>query len=67
MSKQEEELEHLSKLFKLKKALEAMIPEIANEDKGDRTRVELRDHLNYMDELDATINKLKSKYEDSDE
>ena len=67
MSKQEDELKNLSKLFKLKKALEAMIPEIANEDKGDRTRVELRDHLNYMDELDATINKLKSKYEDSDE
>ena len=58
----QEELKELANLFKLKRTMEAMISTIANEDRG-QTREELRDHLDYLDELDAKINKLKAKYE----
>jgi len=58
----QDELKELANLFKLKRTMEAMTSTIANEDRG-QTREELRDHLDYLDELDAKINKLKAKYE----
>ena len=59
----QDELKELANLFKLKRTFEAMTSTIANEDRG-QTREELRDHLDYLDELDAKINKLKKKYEE---
>ena len=57
------ELAELERLFTLRRAFEKMTKEIAAEDKG-QTREELRDHLDFLDELDAKIDVLKEKYKD---
>jgi transposase len=60
------ELNELERLFALKKVMEEMTLDIAKEEKNadGRTRQELRDHLDFLDELDAQINVLKEKYKD---
>lgn len=60
------ELSELERLFTLKKAFEKMTATIAAEDKG-QTREELRDHLDYLDSIDARIDILSEKFKDKDE
>jgi hypothetical protein len=57
------ELSELERLFTLRRTFGKMTKEIAAEDRG-QTREELRDHLDYLDELDARIDVLKEKYKD---
>ena len=57
------ELSELERLFTLRKAFGKMTATIAAEDRG-QTEEELRDHLDYLAELDAKIDVLKEKYKD---